>query len=274
MDMMSSNSFLMLEKSMGYLWTKQAAILDNIANAETPNYKAKSVTFEESLKEKLEHILTYFWLPIVIVLVSVFFIVTMIVNFAQQKDTVVSVCLVNDMADADVLLPYMDEFVREQGYDLEEYEAEVVNNIYLTGPDFVANYQAMQVVMSMVAAESLDLVFGDEAAILRYGHQEYLRDLREVLSPEQLEKYADRLLYLDMAFLREVSEAPVSGEEPDFPDPRKPEDMAEPIPFAIDLGTDTDMSRMAYPLSGGMVGVVVNAPNLENALTFLDYILD
>lgn len=54
MDMMSSNSFLMLEKSMGYLWTKQAAILDNIANAETPNYKAKSVTFEESLKEKLE----------------------------------------------------------------------------------------------------------------------------------------------------------------------------------------------------------------------------
>ena len=54
MDMMSSNSFLMLEKSMGYLWTKQAAILDNIANAETPNYKAKSVTFEESLKERLE----------------------------------------------------------------------------------------------------------------------------------------------------------------------------------------------------------------------------
>lgn len=55
MDMLSSNSFLMLEKSMGYLWTKQAAILDNIANAETPNYKAKSVTFEESLKERLEN---------------------------------------------------------------------------------------------------------------------------------------------------------------------------------------------------------------------------
>ncbi len=54
MDYMSSNSFLMLEKSMGYLWTKQAAILDNIANAETPNYKAKVVTFEENLKDRLE----------------------------------------------------------------------------------------------------------------------------------------------------------------------------------------------------------------------------
>lgn len=54
MDFLSSNSMLMLEKSMGFLWTKQAAVLDNIANAETPDYKAKVVTFEEGLRDKLE----------------------------------------------------------------------------------------------------------------------------------------------------------------------------------------------------------------------------
>ena len=54
MDILSSNSFLMLEKSMGFLWTKQASILDNIANAETPEYKPKVVTFEESLRGRLE----------------------------------------------------------------------------------------------------------------------------------------------------------------------------------------------------------------------------
>jgi flagellar basal-body rod protein FlgB len=43
----------MLEKSMDFLWTKQAAVLDNISNAETPNYKTKVVTFEESLSSKL-----------------------------------------------------------------------------------------------------------------------------------------------------------------------------------------------------------------------------
>lgn len=53
MDFLSSNSMVMLEKSMGFLWTKQAALLDNVSNAETPNYKAKVVTFEESLREKL-----------------------------------------------------------------------------------------------------------------------------------------------------------------------------------------------------------------------------
>jgi len=42
---------------MDFLWTKQAAILDNIANAETPNYKAKVVRFEEELQNRLDHAL-------------------------------------------------------------------------------------------------------------------------------------------------------------------------------------------------------------------------
>lgn len=54
MDFLTSNSLLLMEKSMGFLWTKQAAILDNIANAETPNYKPKVVTFEETIRSKLE----------------------------------------------------------------------------------------------------------------------------------------------------------------------------------------------------------------------------
>ena len=56
MDFLTNNSSLMMEKSMQFLWAKQAAILDNIANAETPNYKAKVVTFEEELKERLESV--------------------------------------------------------------------------------------------------------------------------------------------------------------------------------------------------------------------------
>lgn len=57
MDYISSNSMRLMERSMSYLWAKQAAISDNIANAETPGYKAKVVTFEENLREKLEQAL-------------------------------------------------------------------------------------------------------------------------------------------------------------------------------------------------------------------------
>lgn len=53
LDFMSTNSVLMLERAMNYQWTKFSTISDNIVNAETPNYKAKYVTFEEALDASL-----------------------------------------------------------------------------------------------------------------------------------------------------------------------------------------------------------------------------
>ena len=50
----TSNSMRMLEKSVDYLWTKQAAHLDNISNAETPNYRVKTVTFEKKFEDRLK----------------------------------------------------------------------------------------------------------------------------------------------------------------------------------------------------------------------------
>lgn len=54
MEGITNNSMRMMEKSMEFLWTKQTALLDNIANAETPNYKTKLVTFEEDFQRELE----------------------------------------------------------------------------------------------------------------------------------------------------------------------------------------------------------------------------
>ena len=50
----TSNSMRMLEKSMDFLWAKQAAHLDNISNAETPNYRVKTVTFEKTFESRLK----------------------------------------------------------------------------------------------------------------------------------------------------------------------------------------------------------------------------
>lgn len=54
MNFISGNTGLMLQRSMDYLWQKQSCILDNIANAETPGYKAKYATFEESLQKAIQ----------------------------------------------------------------------------------------------------------------------------------------------------------------------------------------------------------------------------
>ena len=54
-DFFTSNSMIMLERAANFNWVKQQAILDNIANAETPNYKVKYVTFEEALRAQIRN---------------------------------------------------------------------------------------------------------------------------------------------------------------------------------------------------------------------------
>lgn len=54
MDFLTSNTALMLQRSMDFLWTKQSCLLDNISNAETPGYQTKYATFEESLRQAIQ----------------------------------------------------------------------------------------------------------------------------------------------------------------------------------------------------------------------------
>ncbi|WP_124066894.1 flagellar basal body rod protein FlgB [Clostridium sp. E02] len=53
MNAIFGNNISMAEKSLDYLWTKQKTTLTNIANGDTPGYKAKNVTFENEFRKRL-----------------------------------------------------------------------------------------------------------------------------------------------------------------------------------------------------------------------------
>ena len=54
MDFMLGNSGIMTEKSLDYLWQKQKITMNNIANQNTPGFKAEYVTFEDELDRRLK----------------------------------------------------------------------------------------------------------------------------------------------------------------------------------------------------------------------------
>lgn len=53
MSWLDSNSMLITQKSLDFVWEKQKAISENISNSTVPGYKAKYVTFEDELKANL-----------------------------------------------------------------------------------------------------------------------------------------------------------------------------------------------------------------------------
>ncbi|WP_042348927.1 flagellar basal body rod protein FlgB [Bacillus massiliigorillae] len=50
-----SGTINLLEQAMNYSATKQKVISDNIANSDTPNYKAKSVSFSKMLETEKQN---------------------------------------------------------------------------------------------------------------------------------------------------------------------------------------------------------------------------
>lgn len=48
------NNIALGEKSLDYLWAKQQAVSMNIANVDTPGYKTRYVSFEDTFRGKLK----------------------------------------------------------------------------------------------------------------------------------------------------------------------------------------------------------------------------
>lgn len=50
---MFGNTVSMAQKALDYLWKKQEVTSDNIANVDTPGYKRKYTSFEDTFRKKL-----------------------------------------------------------------------------------------------------------------------------------------------------------------------------------------------------------------------------
>ncbi|MDR2023910.1 MAG: flagellar basal body rod protein FlgB [Hungatella sp.] len=53
MNTIFGNNLSMSEKTLDYLWSKQRITMNNIANDDTPGYKAQYVTFEDEFRKRL-----------------------------------------------------------------------------------------------------------------------------------------------------------------------------------------------------------------------------
>ncbi len=55
MSSIFGNEFVMTNKALDFVWKQQQLTANNIANVDTPNYKAQHISFENELKNRLNH---------------------------------------------------------------------------------------------------------------------------------------------------------------------------------------------------------------------------
>lgn len=236
-----------------------------------------------TLKQKLMYFWDYYKWHTLVILVIIAFISSSVYRALTAPDMTLNGILLNTFSEntEDSTTTLATHFMETQNLDTSKCEITLDTSLFYTTnseTDIVmSNYEAIQVILAQSSTGELDFITGDENAMTDLAYKEYLADLTEVLTPEQLDLYEPYLLYVDWSVVEEIELAGknnVDSSNIELPNPNQPENMKEPIPVLIDISNSENLIEVYnYPMETLVFGVV-NTENRDMTLKFLEFILN
>lgn len=247
-------------------------------------------------KAYVSYFFTYYTWHVVAIIAVIAVVWSLVSTLLNHKDQAVGVIFMNaafsNATGVDYGAQMEDDFEAYAGIDTSEYEASVDTSIYQTPGVINDTYDisASEKVSVQAAAGTLDVVVADASNFKYYSYSLAFRDLREVLSEEQLERYADRLYYVDQAeidaYQKEIEEnvstsGPMTVEEGqayeqlDTWEQPDPDTMENPVPIGV-MVTDAPAIEEAgfYSNVAVICGFVQTMNEQDNAVLFLEYLFE
>ena len=229
-------------------------------------------------EERWEYFWDYYkWHAIILVLLIVILIYS-IVSIANHKDTVFTGYLMNCSVTADDEA-FLQGFYDYAGIDSENEEAAIYTDMFLRKGQTSKNTEVFQRIMAGIAINDADFIAGppEPFQMCAYNTARIFADLRDFLDAETLEKFSDRLYYIDGAVVQQLSAPVGEAVDPDaviYPNPHKPENMQDPIPVAIDVSDRVNLRDSYYysPDTTLYLGVISNTARSELVRQFIDYV--
>lgn len=233
-----------------------------------------------TFKQKFSYFLDYYKWPVIVAVLILCFAGSLIYQTVTRKDRAIFVALLN-VYELESAEEYPNRFAEYIGQDPEEYEFYFDTSMHMDSSDLTAydetTMATTQKLMVYIAAREIDILVASESTTNSYAYSETFYDLSAVLSEEQFEKYEPYFYYMDQAVADARNEADEAGEEyvnvPDYPSPRNPEAMENPIPVGIYLdAADGLMENYFFTDETVILTVPANTEHLETALQFIDFI--
>ena len=152
------------------------------------------------------------------------------------------------------------------------------SSIQLTREGTEQNIQAFQAILARVAAEQVDFIVANQENFCLYSYNSsgIFCDLRDCFSEEVLQLLEGHIFYIDRAFETLILENADNAdffENLEFPDAFHPENMEEPVPMGIGIGS-CEAFLDSYSSGGEAVylGILSNAPHSDLAAQLVLYL--
>lgn len=221
------------------------------------------------LKKKIEHILTYYWMVLLGIVIAVIVIVSTVSSvFFSRVPVLTGYCINAGYVLSEVRETMCSEFMDYAGIDTRKNTVNMFDNVSMDPENSNATMESQSLAFR-ISANAVDVIVSDSAVFEGLCQSGCFIDLRQILSPDQLARYSDRFVYTDRAVIMAWEET--VGEQLSAPVGRA-EDMVDPMPIGIIL-PDGCRFLQSYDFRGAVpvIGIVQNSLNAENAVAFLEY---
>lgn len=230
-----------------------------------------------TLKEKLSYFIYYYKWHVISAVLAIIAVSVLISQILSHKDTALYIALINAI---DVTPDAGHDFAEYAGIDTDSEEL-----IYDTTMRIDFSKMTEETINSTekfvvyLAAADLDVVISDTDIIRQYAHSETFYDLRNFLTPEQCEAYSPYFYYMDQAVVDAKNAAQAAYDYdfvPEYPDPRHPEEMENPVPVGIYLTDCTALTDRYYFINTDLsivLSVTLNTTRPETVSAYIDYLM-
>lgn len=211
----------------------------------------KRVLEQEGFKGRLKYFAHYYKWHVIIALIVILFFGSSIYDIVTRKDTALQVLMVNGFPNVESKEIMLD-FEKNIEINTKKEETLMDTSFYInTESPTLFDEQNSEKLFVMASAGVIDVVLADEDYFLSMAENGFLLDLSTILTEEQMEQYADRALYYD-----------------------SPNNYAEGEEFVgIEITNSPKIiETQSYPNDKAYFCMIMNAPNIENSLAFLEYL--
>ncbi len=239
----------------------------------------------KSFKEKLDYFWYYYKVHTIVGIFVLILAIVFIRDAVNKKDYAYYCTFLNSFS-MDAETGFMDEFAKTTDVDLDKFEVRLDDTTRFSLDGYDQTSMAMvQRFVAMIYAGDIDNAVMEKSLFTNYAKNETFMDLRQVLTPEQIEKYKDHFYYIDRAEFDAAEEAdfgeiaesnaPVLKE--DTVDRKNPEAMKDPIPVGIFIEDDLRGKITEYgfyPEDEVIVFGFLTETHADLGRQFLDWLTD
>lgn len=229
---------------------------------------------QQPLKKRLAYFWDYHKVPILITLVVVFMGASLLHSIFSKKDIALWVALIDCNSNEATTGAYKEELMNLMGLDPATQEIYLDNSFVLTGLDTMEGSNAETLSLRIMAGE-IDAFVAPEDVFNRYVQNGIFRDLREILTQEQLTYFADSFYYVDYAVIESgaiYTQDFAQTQFVDNADHTSPDGMEKPIPVGIYVtGTEEFQGHYYFKKDQTVViGIPYYSQNVDRTMIFLN----